>query len=300
MNLFLKLLGGGFLICLLLVAIRFVPPHLQVRSVEPALPDDAEIRSLLSVENGPVRLRYVNTSSQRLPQGELGHTVFLAEWANGDLFMIDTGMDRATAVEFGELMELALDAEKAVSHGTIAELLGDDIMRVSGVGYTHLHIDHTQGTVPFCATRGSGAWVFQTTWQSELHNFNTVEGAAIVSDSCLVPGLLGEGRMMAVEGFPGLGVVALGGHTPGSTLFVIAVGGRIWLLSGDITNSKADLLSDTGKGFFYSYVLVPEHSARSGMLRSWLGRLDANRDMTVVVSHDLADIASSGMAEYRR
>lgn len=106
--------------------------------------------------------------------------------------------------------------------------------------------------------------------------------------------------MMAVEGFPGLGVVALGGHTPGSTLFVIAVEGRVWLLSGDITNSKADLLSDTGKGFFYSYVLVPEHSARSGMLRSWLGRLDANRDMTVVVSHDLADIASSGMAEYRR
>jgi glyoxylase-like metal-dependent hydrolase (beta-lactamase superfamily II) len=300
MRLFSKILGGGLVLGLILAAIALVPPHLQVRSVEPALPDMAGLRTLLSVENGPVRLRYVNTSSQALPQGELGHTVFLVEWANGNLFMIDAGMDRKAAVEFGKLMETALSAEEAVSHGSIAEILGEDTMRVMGVAYTHLHIDHAQGTVPFCAARGSGASVFQTSWQSDLHNFNTVEGAAIVADSCLEPGTLGEGVIMAVEGFPGIGIVALGGHTPGSTLFAVAVGDRLWLLSGDISNSKADLLSKTGKGFLYSYLLVPEHTGRNDALRSWLGALDADEHTTVIVSHDVLDIASSGMAEYSR
>ena len=191
-----------------------------------------------------------------------------------------------------------MGAEEAVSHGTIAELLGEDTMRVMGVGYTHLHIDHTQGTIPFCAARGSGASVFQTSWQRDLHNFNTVEGAAIVADSCLAPGKLGAGSVMALEGFPGLGVVALGGHTPGSTLFAVAVGDQLWLLSGDVSNSKADLENDTGKGFFYSYLLVPENTARNDILRPWLGTLDAEEDTTVIVSHDLLDIAESGMVEY--
>ena len=300
MRLILKILGGGLVLALILAAIALVPPHLQVRGVEPALPDAAGFRALLSVENGPVRIRYVNTSSQALPQGKLGHTVFLVEWANGDLFMIDAGMDREAAVEFGELMELALGAEEAVSHGSIVELLGEDTARVMGVAYTHLHVDHTQGTVPFCAARGSGASVFQTSWQHDLHNFNTVEGASIVADSCLEPGELGEGAVMTVAGFPGIGMVALGGHTPGSTLFAIAVGDRLWLLSGDVSNSKADLRSDTGKGFLYSYLLVPENTARNDILRPWLGALDAEEDTTVIVSHDLLDIVASGMAEYGR
>ncbi len=298
MRLFSKILGGGLVLGLILAAIALVPPHLQIRSVEPSLPDVAGLRALLSVENGPVGIRYVNTSSQALGQGELGHTVFLVEWANGNLFMVDAGMDRKTAVEFGRLMETVLGAEEAVSHGTVAELLGEDTMRVMAVGYTHLHIDHAQGTVPFCAARGSGASVFQTSWQADLHNFNTEESAAIVAESCLEPRTLGEGAVMAVDGFPGIGLVALGGHTPGSTLFAVAVGDRLWLLSGDISNSKADLLNDTGKGFLYSYLIVPEHTGRNDMLRPWLAALDAEADTTVIVSHDLPDIAASGMAEY--
>lgn len=293
-----RILGGVLVLGLVLAAIVLVPPHLQVRSVEPALPDVADLRALLAAKDGPVRLRYVNTSSQALPQGELGHTVFLVEWASGNIFMIDAGMDRKAAVEFGKLMESALGAEEAVSHGTIAELLGDDTMRVMGVAYTHLHIDHTQGTVPFCAARGSGASVFQTSWQRDLHNFNTTEGAEIVADSCLERGKLGEGAVMTVEGFPGIGLVALGGHTPGSTLFAVAVADQLWLVSGDISNSKADLRSDTGKGFLYSYLLVPENTARNDILRPWLGALDEEEDMIVIVSHDIRDVAASGMAEF--
>ncbi len=45
---------------------------------------------------------------------------------------------------------------------------------------------------------------------------------------------------------------------------------------------------------------MPENTARTEVLRLWLAGLDANDDMSLVVSHDLADIEASGMAEYRR
>jgi glyoxylase-like metal-dependent hydrolase (beta-lactamase superfamily II) len=284
------------LLALLLVAFTLVPAHVQVRGVEPPLPSEAQLRSLLSVENGPVSVRYINTSTQKLPQGKLGHTVFLVEWADGKLFMIDAGMDRAGAADFSGVLESALGAEPAVFHGTAAELLGDDIQRVVGVAFTHLHIDHTQGMLRFCEARGPGASLYQTSWQATLHNFNTDEGAAIVADSCLQRGdLSGEG-IMTVEGLPGLGIVGLGGHTPGSTLFAVAAGDRLWLFSGDTTNSKADLLSNTGKGFVYSYLLVPENTARTRALRVWFAGLGAKDDISLVVSHDISDIETSGMA----
>jgi glyoxylase-like metal-dependent hydrolase (beta-lactamase superfamily II) len=288
------------LAALVLAAAAFVlvPAHLQVRNVSPALPDRDELRQLLTRSDGPVALRYVNTSTQRLPKTELGHTVFLLEWANGNLFMIDAGMDEPTAIEFGELLETIAGAEPAAFHGTVAEFLGTDVARVTGVGFTHLHIDHAQGVVPLCAVTGSGARLYRTEWQASLHNFNTEQGAELIADSCLdAVTLKGEG-LLEIEGFPGLGIAGLGGHTPGSTMFAAAVNGRLWLFSGDTTNSKADLLSDTGKGFLYSYLMVPEDTARTRELRRWFASLDAEADMQVVVSHDLADIEASDLRRW--
>lgn len=299
MRLFLWIVAGGILAVALVLAAIVVPALLQVRSVEPPLPSEDELRALLEVEDGPVRLHYVNTSSQAIGDRALGHTVFLAEWANGDVFMIDAGMDRDEAIEFGGLMETLLGAAPARAHGTIAELLGPDgVERVKGVAFTHLHIDHSQGTVPFCEARGPGARVFQTRWQADLHNFNTEEGAAIVRDSCLEPGAMSGETILRPEGFPGLGVVALGGHTPGSTLFAIPVDGRLWVFSGDITNTKQDIVTDTGKPFLYSHLMVPEHTGRTGQLRRWLAELDGRPDIRVIVSHDLMDVEASGMPEY--
>jgi glyoxylase-like metal-dependent hydrolase (beta-lactamase superfamily II) len=298
LRMLLKIATGLALLVVLAAAVFLLTAHIQVRGVGPPLPDDAQLRALLSSGNGPASVRYINTSTQELPVGRLGHTLFLVEWKNGNLFMIDAGMDRANALEFGKLMETALGAEEAVPHGNIAELLGDDIERVVGVGFTHLHIDHTQGVVPFCERRGSGARVYQTFWQAELHNFNTEQGADIVAQSCLGEGELNGPGISTIDGMPGLGIVGLGGHTPGSTLFAIAEGDRLWLISGDTTNSKADVLSNTGKGFLYSYLMVPEDTARTEELRLWFARLDAEEDMTVVVPHDIGDIETSAMQPF--
>lgn len=300
MRMIVRFLQAFLIIAVLAVAVFLVPPHVQTRGITPALPDAAAFRALLGAEGGPVRLRYLVNASQEVERGTLGHTVFLAEWPNGNAFMIDAGMDRAAADEFAALLETLAGAGEARFSGDVAEQLGPDVARVVGVGFTHLHIDHTQGLGAFCTARGKGAQAYQTALQAEEHNFNTTEGAAIVADSCLGQTVLeGEGLHTPV-GFPGLGIVPLGGHTPGSTLFALAVGGKLWLFSGDTTNSKADLLEDRGKGFLYSYLIVPENTARTGELRRWLAALDAESDMTVVVSHDLDDIARSGLPAYSR
>jgi glyoxylase-like metal-dependent hydrolase (beta-lactamase superfamily II) len=293
---------GGVLVAALvaLLVLVLIPAQIQVRGVEPALPDEGSLRALLSEPNGPVRVRFVNTSTQEAPGRRLGHIVFLVEWADGRIFMVDAGMDRDQAIEFGRLMETAYGADEAVSHGDIAALLGDDLQKVEGAGFTHLHVDHTQGVVPFCVARGRGVTVYQTPSQAELHNFNTEGGAEIIAESCLLAELVPGQGALAVEGFPGLVMVPVGGHTPGSTIFAIAEHDRIWILSGDTTNTKANLLSNTGKGFLYSQILVPENTERTERLRLWLTELDAKEDMTVVVSHDLTEVERSGMLEYGR
>ena len=293
MKLILKIAGACLLLLVVALAVRLIPPHIQIGSVEPPLPTATELRSLLSVENAPVSVRYIATSSQRFATGVLGHSSILVEWANGDMVMIDAGMDKAAAIEFGDLMLTMSEGDKPIVNGTIAQLLGDDISRVKALAFTHLHIDHSQGVLGFCKARLTGAVALQTTFQRDLHNFNTSEGAGIVENSCLEQNTVSGEGLIRVERFPGLAIVPLGGHTPGSTLFAVADGERLLLFSGDTTNTKENLLQDHGKGFIYSYLIVPENTARTAVLRDWLRELDGNTDMTVVVSHDLQDMAGN-------
>jgi len=290
------MVAAGFVV--LGLALILTPPHIQTRRIAPPLPDVSALRALAAPGDGPVSIEYLVNASQASPRGTLGHTVFLIRWADGRAFMIDAGMDRDAAAEFAELLQWMWGAEEGRFHGDVATQLGADVGSVQGVGFTHLHIDHTQGVDAFCAARGDGARVYQTPFQAEEHNFNTTEGAEIVAGSCLEARRLEGDELIPVAGFPGLGVVALGGHTPGSTLFAVALDGQLWLFSGDTTNTKAALLDDVDKPFLYSWVLVPENTARTAELRHWLAALDAEDDITVIVSHDLRDVAASGMPEY--
>jgi glyoxylase-like metal-dependent hydrolase (beta-lactamase superfamily II) len=286
-------LAIAVLLGLLALLAFLLPAHLQIRGVTPPLPSPDELRGLVGVAGGPVGVHYVLTSHQETDAGALGHVVFVIEWPGGDLFVIDAGMDRDTALAFGDTVQTMVGGGPAVVDGTIAELLGEHGRRVAGVGFTHLHIDHTQGLIGFCASRDPGAQgptLLQTPYQRDLHNFNTTEGAAIVEASCLARSDVLRDGLNTFARFPGLGIVPVGGHTPGSTLFAVGLGDRLLLFSGDITNTLEDVHADRGKGFLYSYVLVPEHTGRTRELRRWLAALDAQADVDVVVSHDLGNV----------
>ena len=295
------LLGLLAVVGLIVLVASFVliPPHLQIRGVAPALPSQEDLRSLLGVAGGPTAIHLVVSSEQTSGDFELGHTSVVIEWPDGRLFVIDAAMDHEATLEFAELISLmGGEGGEVRFHGTIASLLGSAATRISGLGFTHLHVDHVQGIDALCTARGDGAKVVRTTWQAKEHNLHTEQSAGLVETSCFEPlTLAGEG-LLRVDGFPGLGIAGLGGHTPGSTLFAVGVGEKLWLMSGDITNAKSAILENVGKGFVYSGLLVPEDAGRTELLRHWLAELDARPGFEVVVSHDVGSARLSGMREF--
>lgn len=304
MSLFKKLCKVMLMLLVLLMillAVYLVPAHLQVREVTPELPSNAELLALLTPtqNQGPSKVRYVMTSSQALARGQISHISIIVEWADGRLFMIDAGMDDKGARDFSDLLQ-TMDSSAADAHvnGDIVSLLKNDLQRVQGVGFTHLHIDHTQGLKRFCDARGQGAIGVQLTTQANLHNFNTEEGAAIIKDSCLQIREFNGERFVQFDDFPGIGAFALGGHTPGSTLWAVALNDKVLLFSGDITNDKASIDHNKPKEALYSYLLVPENVNRTAELRKWLLNLDKNEQFSVIVSHDLAN-TKTHLPEYR-
>ncbi|MFK8040904.1 MBL fold metallo-hydrolase [Congregibacter sp.] len=292
----LRITIGVLVLAVVGLAVYLGPAHVQIRGIEPALPTEQELRALETTPGGPVSIRIARSSSQSGPDRDLNHSVVVIEWPDGRRFMIDAAMDQPTSEEFAKLIaKLAPGMGPVAFEGSTPELLEDKLETVDGVGFTHLHEDHVQGIEAFCAERGDGARSYQTLWQATQHNLHTVDSARQLEGSCLEPVILqGEG-LLTHSDFPGLGIVGLGGHTPGSTLFAVSVDRTLWLMSGDISNVKSMLLSNTGKGWLYSNLFVPENTARTEMLRLWFAAMDEKSDIEVVVAHDYAAALDSGL-----
>jgi glyoxylase-like metal-dependent hydrolase (beta-lactamase superfamily II) len=285
--------------------------HLQIRSVNPPLPTLDQLLAAVSGGAGPVSVSFVNTSTQGTAAGgEMGHPSFVLEWPDGRKFLIDTGMDSDEALSFGRGMELVFGAKPAVAHGALPSQMGMAVRQVLGVGFTHLHPDHTQGLEALCAYLDRMLPIFQTPWQFEHRNHTTEMGFASIeaaqrlsmNGDCGVPHRLdvsSEASFYPVPGFPGLVAVATAGHTPGSTAFLARVGDRHWLFSGDITNTRADLLENRPKARFYSLLIVPESPERLATLRPWLAAIDADPRIDVIVSHDLTALEETGLPAWR-
>lgn len=277
------------------LALFLLPAHRQIRAIDPPLPDAEALRAAVGVANGPVRVSYVNTSSQSSGGGrEMGHPAFLFEWADGRGFLIDAGMEPDAAIEFGRLIALLRPESGEVrTHGSVADQLGRSASRIEGIAFTHLHTDHTQGILALCRSRGGGVLpVFQVPLQDEERNHTTDMGFEhlVEARGCATPSRLGGGPIHEIPGFAGLVAVSAGGHTPGSSVYLARIGDRLWLFSGDVTNTRAELLGNLPKPTLYSLLVVPESPARLERMRLWLAELDRAEDLTVVVSHDLTSL----------
>ena len=97
-----------------------MPAHLQVRKVEPALPPVESLRALLGLENTPTRVSFLVSSSQHTDSFFPGQNSVFVEWSNGDIVMIDAGMDKTAAIEFGKLIQSVMGGGEPEIHGTIA------------------------------------------------------------------------------------------------------------------------------------------------------------------------------------
>lgn len=286
--------------------------HLQIRDIDPRLPTSGQLLEAASGPSGPISLSFINTSSQPIADGsEMGHPSFVLEWADGRLFLVDAGMDPEEAVRFGRGMQLGIGSGPAVGHGAVPAQMGPAVRNVLGVAFTHLHSDHTQGMEELCGFLDRMLPVFQTPWQFDHRNHTTdmgfahLEAARSASSNadCGVPTRLSVSDvapLYLVPGFPGLVAVPMAGHTPGSTAYLARVGNQYWLFSGDVTNTRSELLENRGKGWLYSLLIVPENVERLGRVRPWLADLDRDPRISVVVSHDLTELEKMPIPAWQR
>jgi glyoxylase-like metal-dependent hydrolase (beta-lactamase superfamily II) len=296
----LVLLG---LVCigLVVLVVTLLPAHLQVRTIETAIPAPGLVDDALDsipAEQYPQEILFINTATQAGALGKISHIAVLLRWPNGRAFLIDTGMNAQEAIDFGKPFQY-LGASPTETFGPVEEQLGGAVDSIRGIGFTHLHSDHTAGISRICNASTTPATVFQTSAQNTLHNLHTKDGQALIENSACPLALLAQSTPAPIAGFPGLLVLPAGGHTPGSTIFVTRMGGETWIFAGDISNSMADIHANRSKGILYSYLLVPEHTRVLENWRIWLAKQAARQNVQVLVTHDIDAYRASGLAELR-
>lgn len=286
---FVLAVASLLLFVLIGLAIMLGPAHIQIWGIEEEIPDVGAFltNDLLMGADTPISISYVNTATQVTPLGTLGHPGVLISWADGRKFLIDSGMNHADAMAFGKPFELLLRAKPTRTFGPIEHQMNEAIHQVQGIGFTHLHSDHTKGITAICTAMASPATIYQTVRQAGHQNLHTSEGQALIDASVCEHRTLGDAVIKPVAGFPGLVAIAAAGHTPGSTIWATRVDGVTWMFAGDITNSMADLKADRPKGLIYSHLLIPENTAQLAKWRDWLNRVDSRTNARVLVAHDI-------------
>lgn len=291
--------------------------HWAIRSERSPLPT---VEAVGRLEPGPVRLAWINTASQAMaravvldperdPRPEapyvMSHPSFVLEWADGRILLIDAGMTREGAEEFGGPLEMLAGAEPIRPHGSVGEKLGAAGSRVRGLVFTHLHADHVGGVPELCEGAAGPISVFMTPAQAERSNYTTRPGLSILNrTACLERQILPDGRepLRPLAGFPGVAAIAAAGHTPGSQLILARLGegdsARTYAFAGDIANNIDGIMQDIDKPALYRWLIVPEDSVRLRALRGFLRALAREQNVAVLVSHDELDLERSGLPAF--
>ena len=293
--------------------------HVAIRRERPPLPAPD---SLFAREGGagPIRVSVVNTASQIMPRSAvldgardpqtkapyvMSHPSFVLEWTDGKILLVDVGMSRAAAASFGRPLELAGGADPMVPHGSTAEQLGTAAKQVIGMIFTHLHTDHVEGLGELCAAAQHPIDVFMTEAQVERPNYTTRPGVSLIDAApCARRVRLSGASPFAVPGFPGVFVIAAGGHTPGSQIIVATAGEgaqqRRFAFAGDTVNNIDGVRHDIPKPTLYRWLVVPEDETRQGELRRYLRQLHDAHGVTVLPAHDQLAIEHSAVRPWTR
>jgi glyoxylase-like metal-dependent hydrolase (beta-lactamase superfamily II) len=297
--------GAVLFLLLLIVAGALMWAHRGIRREIPPLPDFAALRAMADATDRPVQLHWINTASQLTPGLDdsaggqrIVHAVFVLEWADGRILLVDAGMDAESARNFGKPMELLLGAEPVEVGRSVTEALGPRRDQVAGVVFTHLHVDHTQGISLLCVDGAPPLPVYTTPAQLERSNYTTRPGLDQVREaSCGRPVMLPDAGIGLLPDMPGVGVIRVGGHTPGSQVVVAWVGkpARAFVLAGDVVFEMKKIRGDEPKPFAYRLLVTPESDEQLGKVRRWLRSLEMEESFTIIPSHDQGNIEALGI-----
>jgi glyoxylase-like metal-dependent hydrolase (beta-lactamase superfamily II) len=315
----LKVLVALLLLAVLLAAGGLTWAHIAIRREVAPLPTLDAINAAGGVAalvgDAPVSLAVINTATQTMPRGQvldarrdphaqnayiMSHPSFVLEWKDGRILLIDVGMTRDGAIAFGKPLELLGGAETMQPVVSTATALGGAAARVRAIVFTHLHTDHVGGITELCQRVGHPVQVPMTEAQATRPNYTTRPGLRMLSEAaCVQRDTLHGGALMPVPGFPGIYVIAAGGHTPGSQIVLAFVQGsdgpHRYAFTGDIVNNLDGITYDVPKPFLYRTLMVPESESRQAELRAFLKRLHDEAGFTLLVSHDQRALEAAGV-----
>lgn len=303
----LAAVGVLLVVVLLVLAGTLAWAHRGIRRENPPLPDFAALRAMADAGNRPVRLRWINTASQLTPgvddSGDaqrIVHPVFVLEWEDGRILLVDAGMSADAARQFGRPMELLMGAEPVEVGRSVSAALGAARSRVVGITFTHLHVDHTEGIASLCKNGAPPLSVFMTPAQLERPNHTTRPGLAQIREAPCGRIVTLPDTGIGMLPLPGVGVVRVAGHTPGSQVVVVWVGNpaRGYVLAGDVTFAMADIRDDRGKPLAYRLLITPESEEQLAKVRPWLRTLAVEHSFTIIPSHDQGNIEALGIPEF--
>jgi glyoxylase-like metal-dependent hydrolase (beta-lactamase superfamily II) len=276
--------------------------HFAIRAERPMLPPVTEVLALAQDEDRPTRLRWIDTSTQEGLDGTIVHPVFVLEWKDGRVLLVDTGMDAEAAVEFGEPAEWLLGSEPTVVGRPIDEALAGTRKRLVGLVFTHMHSDHTQGIKLLCFPEAGRFDLYMPPAQFERSNYTTrIGGDPVENAPCASRIPLPDEGLGRLPGLAGVGVIRAAGHTPGSQMIVAWVGRknpRGYVLAGDVVFEFDQIPQDRPKSLLYRLLVTPEADVQLGEVRRWLQTLSQDHALDVVPSHDLAHLQSLDLAEF--
>lgn len=310
--------GALFAGILLLIVGGLLWAHVGIRNERTPLPDIAEVTKALASGGGPAKLSWINTASQVMPRSSvldperdpstttpyvMSHPSFVLEYADGRILLVDTGMTRDGAAEFGRPLEEMGGAEPMQVLTPAAEALGAARTRVKGTIFSHLHSDHVGGMPDVCNGIADRVKVFMTEAQMERPNYTTRPGRNLLENTdCVRLERLGGVSLKPVEGFEGVYVVAAGGHTPGSQVVLAAVGEgaarKLVAFAGDTVNNVDGITYDVPKPLLYRLLIVPEDETRQTEMRHWLRDLHDQAGFVLLPAHDQQQIERSGVPKF--
>jgi glyoxylase-like metal-dependent hydrolase (beta-lactamase superfamily II) len=312
----LMVMGGVVVLAGAVVVVSIAWARSTLVRVKGPLPPIDAVAGIPERQAAPMRLSWINTASQFIPRAALleptgdpdagawarmAFPVFVLEWADGRILLVDAGMDGPGARAFGAPLERLAGADPIAIGTDVAAALGKARERVAGIVFTHLHDDHVQGIESLCRASARPVEALVAAAQADYPNYLTrgsLEALKAIPCVRVVP--LPAAPMQDLPGFPGVSLVAVAGHTPGTQLVVARIGRseRPIVLAGDVTNLHAGLEHDLPKPWLYRLLVVPEDDARLGELRRYLRDLEQRYGMTVLVSHDQAWLEASGVPAY--
>lgn len=209
------------------------------------------------------------------------------------MFVIQGGADGPIVVDTGtanpasvlRFHSVVLERPDEQHPRAALERLGIDPTEVRTVVNTHLHWDHSSNNDLFPNAR---IYAQREEMAYAIAPYDTSRKGYENSRDATPPWLSSLGRMVPVDGeetiAPGVTLVPLPGHTPGSQGVLVEAGAKRFLIAGDFVDNYGNLAGDEQNAHFLSgsFVSLPDYWKSFKRLREL--------DCVVVPSHDPAVI----------